>query len=263
LLDNFQASVNHFDAVLSHDWGRGWASELSVHQTTFWSDGTNSSNGGSTNYGEGVSTNTEYHISPRLWLGAGYRFSDFQFTGPEAPDAQAHWPFALATWYPMKDLYLSAIAGVVISHTDGEGNKENFAGTGQIEYNFHRGHLSIYGGQTPDLVTAANGLGIIRGFTARVQYYFTPRLTGMLGGGFHNSSGTGFNADAASWGVGLSERVSKYASIYARFTEIRVTETSANPSLITGAFANGKETVANYYTIGFNVSVEAFRWSWQ
>ena len=142
LLSNFQQSVNHFSAVLSHAWGRGWTSELSVHQTTFWGNGNNSANGGTTTYGQGASTTNEYHFTDRFALGAGYRYYDFQFSAPGKPDAQAHWPFALANWYPTKNLYLSGTAGIAITHTQGMGYKENFAGIALVEYSFHRGHLT-------------------------------------------------------------------------------------------------------------------------
>ena len=40
---------------LTHDWGRNWASEFSVHQTTFWANGDNNSTStGYTSYGQGV-----------------------------------------------------------------------------------------------------------------------------------------------------------------------------------------------------------------
>jgi hypothetical protein len=264
LLVNFNASVNHFSAVLTHAWGRGWTSEFSVHQTTFWANGDNNSTGtGYTTYGQGASGTTEYHFNDRFALGAGYRYYDFQFTHPGTADAQAHWPFALANWYPTKNLYLSGTAGVVINHTQGMGEKENFAGIGQIEYNFYRGHLSVWGGQEPDLVTAGGGLGVIRGVRGRLTYDITQRLTGYAGGAFYNSSGTGFNADLVSWGVGLTQRVNQYASVYARFVQIRVDETSSNENLFPTAFQNGKEAVGDYYIIGFTVAVEAFRWSWQ
>lgn len=84
-----------------------------------------------------------------------------------------------------------------------------------------------------------------------------------MGGAFENSSGTGFNADLASWGVGLNQRVNKYVNVYARFVQLRVTETSSNEDLIPTAFQNGKQAVGDYYILGFNVSFEAFRWSWQ
>jgi hypothetical protein len=263
LLSNFQASVNHFSADLSHAWGRGWTSEFSIHQTTFWGDGNNNSNGGTTTYNQGVSTTSEYHFTDRFALGAGYRYYDFQFTAPGRPDAQAHWPFALANWYPTKNIYLAGTSGVAITHTQGMGYKENFAGVGLAEYNFHRGHLSVYGGQQPDLVTAGGGLGTIRTVRGTVLYDFAPRLTGSAGAGYTHSSGTGFKADLISWGVGLNERVNQYVNVYARFVQLRVTETSSNPDLIPTSFQNGKEAVGDYFILGFNVSVEAFRWSWQ
>jgi hypothetical protein len=263
LFANFQASVNHFNAVMSHEWGRGWTSEVTVHQTTFFGESGNGVAGSQTSFGQGISTNTDYHFNDRFSLGAGYRFDDYRFTFPGRPDAQSHWPFGRITFYPIKDLFITGIAGVIITHTEGQGDTVNPGGIGLLEYNFHRGHISLYGGEQPELLTALGGVGTITGFRGNVTYEFTQRLTGSVGGGYYQSSGTGFNATLGSWGVGLSQRVNRYASVYARFVQLRVTETTTQKQLLPTGFVNGREAVGNYFVVGFNVSVEAFRWSWQ
>ena len=52
-------------------------------------------------------------------------------------------------------------------------------------------------------------------------YDFTRRLTGSVGGGYSESSGTGFNGQFISWGVGLSDRMNRWLSVYARFVQLR------------------------------------------
>ena len=66
LLANDQASINQFTAVLSHYWGRNWASELALHQTTFWNNGGTNNTLNNTSYEQSVSTFTEYHFSDIL-----------------------------------------------------------------------------------------------------------------------------------------------------------------------------------------------------
>jgi hypothetical protein len=263
ILANDQATVNHFNAVLSHLWGHNWSSELGVHQTTFWGNSNNVNSTSNNSYVQSVNANTDYHFSERFSLGAGYRFYDFQFTFPGRPDAMAHWPYGRITLIPMRNLYLSGFAGVVISHTQGTSNETvNPGGLGLMEYKFHRGHLNVYGGQEPTLTSALTGVGEIRGVRGNLFYEFTPRISGNVGGGFFQSIGSDFNGQLISWGVGVSDRVSRYVSVYARFVQIRVNETTANQFLPTG-FKNGREEVGNYYVVGFSASVEAFRWSWQ
>ncbi len=262
LLANDQASISHFNAILSHYWGRNWSSELTVHQTTFFSTGNNSSNNGN-NYYQGISTVTEYHFSNRFSLGAGYRFYDFRFTAPGRPGEQAHWPFVRIAWQPMRNLYLSGIVGVVISHTQGNSEQAiNPAGLGLLEYDVQHGHLKIYGGQEPQLTSSLGGAGEIRQVRGEILYDFTRRLTGNAGAGFYELHGTGVDAQLISWGFGLTDRVDKWLSVYARFVQLRRNETTSRQFLPTGT-QNGREAVGNYFVVGFNASVEAFRWSWQ
>lgn len=264
LLANSQASVNHFQAVLSHSWTHGWSSEVSVHQTTFWVDGSDRANGSQESFGQGISAHTDYSFSDSFSLGAGYRYYDFQFTGPGRADAQAHWPFGRLVWSPAKNLHLSGIVGVIISHTQGTSTYNvNPAGLGLLQYEFYHGRMSIYGGQEPELVSALGGVGIIRSVRGNVVYEFTPRLSGEVGGGYSESSGTGFNGEFISWGVGLSDRLDRWVSVTARFVQVRINETSANRQFLPNSLQNGREAVGNYVVIGMNISLEAFRWSWQ
>ncbi len=101
LLANDQASINQFSATLTHFWGRNWASEIALHQTTFWNNGGSNNVQNNTSYEQSVNTFTEYHFSDRFSLGAGYRFYDFRFTFPGRPGEQAHWPFAKIAWRPL------------------------------------------------------------------------------------------------------------------------------------------------------------------
>jgi hypothetical protein len=261
LLANDQASINHFNAELSHDWGRNWSSNLGVHQTTFFATGNNNANNAS--YNQSISTVTEYHFSDRFSLGAGYRFYDFIFTAPGRPGEQAHWPYVRVAWQPMKNLYLSGIVGVVISYTQGTSRQTvNPGGLGLLDYDFHHGHLKIYGGQEPQLTSGFGGAGETKEVRGEILYNFTRRLAGNAGAGFYDLRGAGVNAQLISWGFGLTDRVDKWLSVYARFVQIRRTETASSQFLPTGT-QNGREAVGNYFIVGFNASVEAFRWSWQ
>jgi hypothetical protein len=265
LLANDQATVNHFGAIIYHAWGHKWSSELGVHQTTFWGQGNSQKSGnGSSSYVQSVNTNTIYHFTEKFALGAGYRFYDFRFTFPGRPGAQAHWPYARAIWEPVRDLYLAGNMGVAIAHTQGASNTTvNPAGIAEIEYSFRRGHVSVYGGQEPTLTSALGGVGEIRGGRGNVLYYFTRRLTGSAGAGGYQTFGGGFNGQLVSWGVGLTERVNQSVSVYARFVQLRVTETAPNQFLLPSGIHSGQEAVGNYFVIGMSASIEAFRWSWQ
>jgi hypothetical protein len=265
LLANDQASINQFNAQLTHYWGRQWSSELSVHQTTFFSTGgATTSSPNNESFGQSVSTITDYHFSNRFSLGVGYRYYDFRFTFPGRPGEQAHWPFIRATWEPTSRLYLSGIGGVVISHTQGQsGNEINAGGIGQIAYRFARhGEANISGGQEPTLTSAFGTVGFIRGVRGNIRYDFTSRLTGTVGGSYYNLTGTGFSGNFASWGVGLSQRVNKWLSINTRFIQIRRQETGSS-QFIPSSNQNGQWATGNYYIVGLAVSGEAFRWSWQ
>ncbi len=264
LLADDQASINQFNAQLQHDWARNWSSEIGVHQTTFFATG-NNTNQSFNSYAQSANVATDYHFSNRFSVGLGYRFYDWRFTFPGQPGEQAHWPFVRANWQATKNLFLSGIVGVVVSHTQGLGDQVNPAGLGLISYTWRRGTLSLAGGQEPSLTSAFGTVGLIRGFRGSILYYFTPRLTGNAGGSFYDASGTGFHGDFASWGLGLSQRVNKWLSLNARFIEIKRNESSSNkfiPSSI-GNADQGEWATGDYFIVGLAVSFEAFRWSWR
>jgi hypothetical protein len=264
LLANFQASINQFNAQLTHYWGRNWSSELSVHQTTFWGTGNNGNSGNNgSSYSQGFTAATDYHFSNRFSLGVGNRYYDFQFTFPGRPDQQADWPFVRATWEPMRNLSLQGMVGVVISHTQGSsGNQLNPAGIGTVAYEFKHGEVKLYGGQQPELVSVYGSVGEIRWGSGLILYDFTQRLTGTAGAGYYDFIGSGYSGDFLSWGVGLSERVNKWLSLNTRFIQVRRSETSSNQFLPSGT-TSGQWAVGDYYIVGLAVSIEAFRWSWQ
>jgi len=263
ILANDQATVNRFNIVLSHLWGNHWTSEVGLHQTTFWGTNNNSNGTSNSTYVQSFNASSDYHFSERFSLGAGYRYQDFQFTFPGRPDAMSHWPYAKIMLVPYRNLYLSGIMGAVISHTQGTSSEQvNPAGLGLLEYRFHHAKFNLYGGQEPTLTSALTGVGIIRGVRGNLFYEFTRRVTGNAGAGFYQSLGSDFNGQLISWGVGVGDRLNRNVSIYAKFVQIRVNETTANQFLPSG-FKNGKEEVGNYFVVGFNASIEAFRWSWQ
>jgi hypothetical protein len=262
LLANDQASVNQFGADLSHYWGRNWSSELSVHQTTFWNNGPNSS-GNNTSYDQSITTITDYHFTDNFALGGGYRFYDFMFSRPGLPDEQAQWPFVRASWEPMKNLYLEGMVGVVISHIQGTNEQAvNPGGLALLEYNFERARLKIYGGQEPELTSGFGGAGNIQELRGALLYDFTRRLTGDVGAGFYEAHASNYDGQLISWGVGLTDRVNNWISVYTRFVQLRRKETTSNQFLTSGT-QSGREAVGDYFVVGFNVSFEALRWSWQ
>ncbi len=261
LLANNQASINLFGAQLTHYWGRNWSSELAVHQETLFATSNSNTNGSS--YYQGIAVATDYHFTSNFSLGAGYRYYDFRFTFPGRPGQQAHWPFMQATWEPMRNLYLTGMVGVVISHTQGQsGQTFNPGGIGTATYRFERGQVSVWGGQEPELTSVFGNVGYGRGARGSILYEFTPRLTGSAGMGFYNFQGTGFSGDFISWGVGLSELVNKWLSVNTRFIQIRRNENGSSQFLPSGTEA-GQWAVGDYYIVGLAVSIEAFRWSWQ
>jgi hypothetical protein len=265
ILANDQTSINQFTAELQHSWSNQWSSELSVHQTTFFANSNNSTQNSNDSFAQDVTTATDYHVTNRFSLGLGYRFYDWRFTFPGQPGQQAHWPFARFTWEAARGLNLSGMAGVVISHTQGQGDQVNAAGTGLIEYQFRHGLISLAGGQEPSLTSAFGSVGLIRGFRSNVLYYFTRRITGSAGGSFYDLSGSGFNGDFASWGVGLSDRVNRWLTLNTRFIEIKRKESGQNQFLSTGAGGEeqGEWATGDYFIVGLAISFEAFRWSWR
>jgi hypothetical protein len=262
LLANQQASINQFNAELDHNWSQKWSSDLSVHQTTYFASGNNTTQD-NYSFEQSVRTDTDYHFSGRFSLGAGYRYYDWRFTVPGLPGEQAHWPFVRASWKAAENLYLSGIVGIVISHTQGQsGEHVDPAGIGLIEYQFRRGTVSLSGGQEPSLTSAFGGVGELRGFRGSIIYQFTPRLTGSVGGSYYDASGSSFNGQFASWGVGLSQRVNKWLDVNTRFIQVRQEDSGSNQFIANG-ISKGQWAVGDYYIVGLAVSFEAFRWSWQ
>jgi len=213
-------------------------------------------------FAQGVTTATDYHFSSRFSLGLGYRFYDWRFTFPGRPGEEAHWPFARFTWQAWKNLYFSGLAGVVVSHTQGQGDQVDVGGLGNIEYRFRQGTVNVSGGQEPSLTSAFGTVGNIRGVRGNVLYYITPRLTASAGASFYNASGTGFNGEFVSWGVGASQRVNKWLSVNTRFIQIRSNDNTSGQFLPSGV-QSGEWAVGDYYIVGLAVSFEAFRWSWR
>ena len=249
LLANDQASANWFNATLDHDWGRNWSSELTAHQETFWQN-SNGGNGG-TAYLQTFGTFTEYHFSNQFSLGPGFRYYDFRFTNSGRPGENAQWPFMRLRWRPIENLSLVGRVGVVIIHNQGtSGEKVEPGGMGWLTYSFPRGQVQIHGGQEPVVLPTFGGGGQIRLVTGLVTYNFTQRLTGVAGGGYDEEFGSGYNGKIISWGGRLNERVNKWLGVYAAFTQLR-------------RDVNGSNATGNYFTLGLNISVEAFRWSWQ
>ncbi len=260
LLANDRASVNICGAELMHYWGRNWSSALDVRQATLWSTGSNS-NPNYTSYGQSIGGTTEYHFSERFSLGATYRYYYALSNIPGRPGEQSHGIYVRPVWQPMENLSLSGHVGIMISHLQGT-NQENVAlgGSGQLTYSFRRARLTIYGGQEPTALVSSTGK--TRFVNGSISYTFTQRLTGTVGAGYYEFSGTQFSGQIISWGVGLSDRVNKWLVVYARFLEIDRTETASSQFLPSG-MQNGQGATGNYFTVGLNVSVEAFRWSWQ
>ena len=260
LLANDQATVNWFNAILHHRWGHRWSSTLSVHQSTYW---TNNKANNNSSFDQSISALTEYHFTNHFTLGFGYRFYDFRFTAPGQPGEEAHEPHLRLAWAPIENLYLSGTVGVVVAYTQGT-NKQAVSpsGTGQLEYYFHHAHLSVYGGQEPEVSTLGHGsAGQYRGVRGRLVYQFTRRLSGSAGGGYYQVFGAGVNSQLISWGFRLNNRVNRWLSVYAGFTEIRRNGTGSNQFVFGGP--SGREAVGNYFMVGFTASTEAFRWSWQ
>jgi hypothetical protein len=261
LLASDQAKANYFTASLLHDWGRQWSSYLSVHQETFWEGGSN--NTSSTSYEQIIDTYTVYEFANHVALGGGYRFYDFRFSAPGVPDEQAHWPYASVTWLPMEHLYFHGYVGVVISHTEGINKAEvNPGGEAVLEYTLQRARLRIDGGEHPEVTGGLSGVSKYRFAAGNIFYEFTPRLTGIAGGGYYEMVGDTFDGQLVSWGLGLTERVNKWLVAYTRFVEVRRTENAANQFIPSGS-ESGKTAVGNYISVGLSASIEAFRWSWQ
>ncbi len=260
LLANDEASINSFDADLTHDWERNWSSELWVHQETLWSTPNNNAN--YTIYYQTISGYTEYHFTDHFSLGPGYQFFDFMGTMPGVPDDQKQWPFVRAIWRPMENLYLDGRMGVLINHTQGtSGQQVNPAGEALVGYTFQRVRLKIQGGEAPELTYTLAGVNEVTRFgRGQIFYDFTQRLTGSAGAGFYEY-GSGFNSQIISWGFGLSDRVSERLRVYASFVQLRRNETASSQFLPSGT-QSGHEAVGNYFVVGFAVSAEAFRWSW-
>ena len=264
LLANDQASVNWFNARLWHNWGRNWSSEVGVHQTTFWNNASSNSNiPNSTAYYQGATAATDYYFNRTFSLGAGYRFYSFMFSRPGIPGEVAHWPVARVRWQPTENLYFFGTVGAVFSHQQGtSGENINPGGLGLLEYRFHHGHVSIYGGQEPSLTPTGSGAGELSGVRGSITYNFTSRLVGNAGAGFYDATGPEFSGQIVSWGIGFSDRVNQWLTLNTRFIQLRREQTSSNQFLPNGV-QSGASAVGDYIVVGCAVSIEAFRWSWQ
>ncbi|MGB3550843.1 MAG: hypothetical protein WA993_09140 [Candidatus Binatus sp.] len=253
LLANDQTSINWVAADLTHEWGRNWSSDLGVHQETFFPTGNNAA-GNNNSYFQTIGTFSEYHFPDHIALGPGYEFYDFRSAEPGRPDEEMHWPFLRVDWQPLKNLAFSGRVGVVVSHTQGSsGEQVAPGGVLLVNYTLQRATVTIHGGQMPEMTYTPTGVGeTTRSGAGQILYDFTQRLTGNAGVGYDNFYGNGFNESLLLWGVGLSDRVSERLRAYASFVQVRRDYTQS-----------GDHAVGNYFIVGFNVSVEAFRWSWQ
>lgn len=257
LLAGDQSSVNRFVAELSHDWGHRWFTLMSVRQETLWSQSNN------TSYTQGFSLLAMYHYNDRLAFGPGYRFYDFRFTVPGRPGAEAHWPHLSINWVPIENLYFTGIIGPVVTYTFGTDRQTiDVGGIGSLKYIFRRGHVEAYGGQAPDSTAGLSGSGTIRYVRGTVGYELTRRLTASASGGFNQLQGSGVDAQLITYGVGLNDRVNRWLNVFVRYTGIRRNETAPS-QFLPNQTISGREAVGNYYLLGFSVSIEAYRWSWQ
>jgi hypothetical protein len=265
LLANERASANGFYALLEHEWGYRWSSALSVDQEIFWSNGSNSNN---ISFGQSIGASALYHFSEHLFVGPGYRFSDSRDTAPGRPAEERQEPFLRAMWYATKNLRLAGRVGVLISHTQGSSRETvGPSGEGLLEYNLDRVRLKLYGGQE---AVMSSGLGAAGGNTryvrGKILYDFTERLVGNAGGGFTEfqatEHGTGIDAQLISWGFGLTHRTNEWLEVFARFTQLYRKDTNSRQFLPAG-LETGRQAVDEYVVVGFAVSIEAFRWSWQ
>jgi len=263
LLASDRASANYFNGELYHSWGSNWSSAFNVLQDTVWWPGSNS-NTNNTSYDQSIGGSTDYHFPYRIAVGLGYQFYDFMFAYPGQPGEQAHWAFVRAAWQPMEKLYLTGQVGVEISHTQGTSEHAvNPAGEGSLKYTFQRALLTITGGQRPGLATGFVSAVNFRWVNGNLYYDIAPRLTGNVGAGYYESLGNNrSNGQVIYWGLGLSDRVNKWLSIYTRFVELRRTETVASQFFPSGS-QYGREAVGNYIIVGLSASVEALSWSWQ
>ncbi len=262
LLAGDTSSANHFSADLYHDWGRNWYSELSVHQTTYWFDSQNGRQT-STTYSQLVSAFLEYRFSEKFSAGPGYRFYDFRFTEPGEPGAEAHWPFLRIQWLPTKQILFQGNVGPVYSYTFGTDRQTvNVAGIGLLEYRFHRGRFSVYGGQEPEVTPGLGGAGILRLVTGHISYEVTRRMTAGFGAAFYDSSSNRVDGQLITWGPSLIDRLNNWLTVSTRFVQVR-RNLSGPSQFLPEDNMQGTEAVANYIVVGMSVSFEAFRWSWQ
>jgi hypothetical protein len=262
LLASDTSSANHFSADMYKDWGRNWYSEVSVHQTTYWFTAQNGTEN-STTYSQLLSAFLEYRFNEKFSAGPGYRFYDFRFTAPGEPAAEAHWPFLRVQWLPTSRITFQGNVGPTYSYTFGTDRQAvNIAGIGLLEYRFHRGHFSVYGGQEPEVTPGVGGAGHLRLVTAHISYELTRRVTIGFGAGYYESSGTGIDDQLVSWGPSLIDRVNSWLTLSTRFVQVR-RNLSGPSSVLPDDNQSGSNAVANYIVIGASVSFEAFRWSWQ
>jgi len=257
LLAGDRESVNHFLSELTHNWGNRWTTLTTVRQETLFSQNNN------TSFAQSISNLALYHYSDRLDFGPGYRFYDFRFTFPDRPGSEAHWAFADINWIPLENLYFSGIIGPVFTYTFGTDRQAvEPGGVASLKYNFRRGHAEVIGGQEPDLTAGLSGAGTLDFVRGNLTYELTRRLTASAGGGYNTLHGTGVDAELIVYGVGLSDRVNRWLSVYARYTGIRRSITAQN-QFLPNQTVSGQEAVGNYFIVGFSAAFEAFRWSWQ
>lgn len=258
-LANDHSIVNVFTLQLVHSFNRNWAGEAEAAQETI------SSPGGDTGLLQSVSLGLQRRLSETFSVGPGYKFYDLEFTLPSDPNSEAHWPVADAIWMPIKNMRAEGYVGPIVSYNTSGLNRGRVEPGGLLSVRYHFGHVNvgIGGGQEPGLSSGIGAGGINRSGRGDFTWDMTKFLRMDGGAGYYEIMPPGADAKLFSYGVGLSERVSKYLIVYARYIGFRREYSGApNPVALPSGVVIGQEATGNYYVIGATIAFEALRWSW-
>ncbi|HUO04939.1 MAG TPA: hypothetical protein VMU16_07050 [Candidatus Binataceae bacterium] len=257
-LANNHSIVNFFRLDLAHSFNRDWTGDAQAEQEVI------SSPYGNTSLLDSVSLGAQRSLSSTFSMGPGYKFYDMEFTLSSEPNSQAHWPVADFIWMPIENMRMEGYVGPIVAYNTSGVNRTRVDPGGIFTWRYQYRHMKmgIDGGQEPGLSAGIGAGGITRLGSGDFTWDLTKTVRFDTGGGYYEFMPPGADAKFFSYGAGLSQRVSSWMVVYARYLGFQREYSGAPVALPTG-ITIGQTAVANYYMIGATFAVEAFRWSWQ
>lgn len=244
--------TNSVSGSLSHDFGDGLDSTLSVMQTTFHSNGIGYS------FQQGANAGLQYWLLPTLSTGVQYQFYDFRFSA--APPAETHWPQLSLNWEPTARINAYASAGPAFRHTFGGSTVVNPGYELGIGYSGEKWMAHVGGGETPSLAAGLGGAGESRAASGSFSYALGRYTSFLADVSYQDYSGGGFNGDVFGYGVEIQSQFTQWLTLYAQYGGSRRSFNRGSP-LASRAIGLpvGTGAVDNIYMIGAAISFDLFK----